>query len=626
MSERILFEVPLTLTVAAPFMTKASDPGRWSMDAVIARVRHGPNKGKPYIAGTLVTGRLREAWDHMRPLAAKARDFDPKADEWLGAKSRDFRPARKRLVIPDMIAEVTAESANSIQRIKIDRARGAVEKGAIQIIEQAAISGSSLRFSGRVQLYAEAREAKTILRHLRAGLVWLTNLGAFRGVGFGRLRSVELGPLAPVASESPPAVDPSGFGMTLALDRPLCVAGRHIADNLFESAEVLPGSVLKGALAQTWAHRLGKSDTSVDAEFDPARPALSEHFSQVRFLHAFPSQDAARRPVQWPNSLVQAPLTAARPDGIYDVALCPVPRLIEGEAPRFQIDWKSGWDDIARRYGWQMTHRELRVRTAISATTRRADERKLFAYELTAPQIEERDPSDPDRTGVKDVAWVSSVDLSLVPFAKQAEVAAQLADLLAGGISYIGKTKARATLQLSARPQARSISADPSLPENCWIVTLQTPALLCDPDSLDQSSGAASLRQAYAAVWTDLSDNSLRLVRYFARQALSGGAYQHSRFRQGAAYEPFMITEAGSVFILESTGSGDPTQKLSQWERHGLPLPEWVRRRYGANGDRWSLWKTCPFLPENGFGEIALNLPDHVHRKPPQARHEGGAQ
>ena len=64
------------------------------------------------------------------------------------------------------------------------------------------------------------------------------------------------------------------------------------------------------------------------------------------------------------------------------------------------------------------------------------------------------------------------------------------------------------------------------------------------------------------------------LVRFFARQRLAGG-YLVLRHQPGKPYNPFLVTEAGSVFVLRPRpGKGDDANKrLDDWLEHGLPLP-----------------------------------------------------
>ena len=46
-----------------------------------------------------------------------------------------------------------------------------------------------------------------------------------------------------------------------------------------------------------------------------------------------------------------------------------------------------------------------------------------------------------------------------------------------------------------------------------------------------------------------------------------------------------------------------------RWMSGGLPLPKWALAEYGQYNR--ALWENCPFVPENGYGEIAVNLAWH---------------
>ena len=99
-------------------------------------------------------------------------------------------------------------------------------------------------------------------------------------------------------------------------------------------------------------------------------------------------------------------------------------------------------------------------------------------------------------------------------------------------------------------------------------------------------------------------------MRFFASQSLAGG-YQVLRFQANKPYNPFLLTDPGSVFVLRASGDIASAQaSIAQWLHAGLSLPGWAQARYGNH------WRTCPFLPEDGFGEVAVNLPCHVEKKP----------
>ena len=83
---------------------------------------------------------------------------------------------------------------------------------------------------------------------------------------------------------------------------------------------------------------------------------------------------------------------------------------------------------------------------------------------------------------------------------------------------------------------------------------------------------------------------------FCASQHLAGG-YLAYRYRPwGKTYHPFVVTDAGSVFLLR----GAPRSRLEALTISGLPLPVFE--------DAAPLtWQNCPFTPENGFGAIRAN-------------------
>jgi hypothetical protein len=389
----------------------------------------------------------------------------------------------------------------------------------------------------------------------------------------------------------------------LTAKAPLCIARRRVDNNLFESEEVIPGGVLKGCIAASWRTSLGlKSDGEIAPGMDQARPELCQHFERLRFTHAFPgTADQKTRPVVAPLSLVKD-----RNGQVRDVALCDGPILLGDPpaAPSFAVDWKSN-DDVQSDFGWPKLHRELRVRTAIDKERRKAKDEQLFAYEMIAPH--------------DDLNWYGQIDLSLVPATDRSAVEAQLRGVLSQGVYSLGKTKARAEVALhqAGTIQTKYVS-NAGARRNHWIVTLQTPALLCDPAQLDETSGGNELFEAYREVWDDLSNHSLQLVRFFAQQSLAGGFYLHRRFQPGKAYNPYLLTDAGSVFVLQPNKGQEAQaqQCIDDWLEHGLTLPQWAIDRYARNGRPGNHWANCPYLPANGYGEIAVNLDVHWSNQP----------
>ncbi len=606
------------LTLKGPILTKSTAAGIHGIDSPVAR----NSEGKCYLPGTLVKGRLRQAMEEI--IAVGGTEFSPHIDDWLGTCSSgdDIRygtvkPSRGQLHFKDFIDQ-NEKPSKTLYRIQIDEQRGAVAKGAYQAIEAPYTSGELYHFTGSVHYFAaNHQEADDIKRYIEIGLCWITSLGAERTIGFGILTDVAVTEtrqaLCSVAHSSvahSTETDPLALEYSLKPLAPFCIARRRVDNNLFESEAEIPGGVLKGCITTSWRTCLGlKSDGEVDVGMDPMRPELCKYFEKMRFTHAFPALTSnAKRPIFAPLSLVKY----EREDettAICDVALCDGPGLLGDKpaAPSFSVDWKSA-DGVRYDFGWPKLRRELRVRTSIDKQHRRALEEHLFAYEMIDPG---------------DAFWYGRVDLSQISDAQdRIKVEAQLRDILRQGVWGLGKTKCQANVMLYSQGTVQPVCiSNPAPRDGLWVVTLQTPALLCDPRLLAETSGRSELSHSYAEGWKQISGNSLQLIRFFARQSLAGGFYLYRRFQYGNVYNPYLLTEPGSVFVLQAeTGrSGDAESCIREWLTVGLPLPDWAIERYKRGGQPGDHWENCPYLRSNGYGEIAVNLNVHWDKRP----HEG---
>ncbi|HJW76558.1 MAG TPA: hypothetical protein VJ787_12990, partial [Thermoleophilia bacterium] len=339
------------------------------------------------------------------------------------------------------------------------------------------------------------------------------------------------------------------------------------------------------------------TETAEQKDFARSLEALGRNFEHVRFSHAFPAPhcEPTVRPVRPPLSLVKA---AGK---LRDVATCHGAGLICGEAPEFAVDWKDR-SDLDKEFGWPEVRRELRVHTAIDPARRAAAEGKLFAYEMIVPQGR---------------SWLARVDLSRVARGERALVESQLRALLDLKLRSLGKTKIVAAARLEPAGTVGDAVGRMAL-DGVHVVTLQTPALLCDPELLNEASDDAVLFQDYASTWQDLSDGALELVRFFGSQSLAGGYYLHRRFRGNEAYVPWLLTDPGSVFVLKIAASRaqDANTAIDGWAKQGLKLPKWAKTRYTRDGRSGDHWSNCPFIPENGYGEVAVDLDVHEKMKP----------
>ena len=637
-----LTELKITMTIRAPFLTKSSAPMDFGLDAVLAM----DNKQRFYIPGTLIIGKLREAWQELASLSVD--NFKPEMADWLGEKSdpnqsddvpeETVLPQRKRLYIEDLVlTETLNEKQEKRQnspnfRIRMDAERGVVEHGAYIATERPFIAGEEVTFEGIARfLFKNEKDTKKLITHLKIGLQWLTQLGANRTIGFGEVIKVEVKQVElEKVKIKPITTNLSQYDLRIIPQTPFCVAERRIAGNLFQSSEVIPGNVLKGTIANMWITLMGAKENLVTESLDASRPHLCRHFDKLRFTHAFPGKQE-NRPVKSPLSLVKVGKQ------VYDVALCEGPVLIKNAAPEFAVDWKDN-SDVQKMFGWPKIKQELRVRTAIEGEKRRALENQLFAYEMIVPE--------------NGIAWYASLDLADVQEKERLKVVEELQSLLAQGVTGLGKTKAYTHINLLAEPAiAKAHQSRLELEEGVWIITLQTPALLCDPNELTaqekQSQNrqkskpsflqrltkktppsekpdaaivnqAAKLNQAYAKVWQQLSDGKLQLERFFATQSLTGGYYLWKRFQKNMPYQPYLLTDAGSVFVLKHTGDIDDAQAvIDKWLKCGLSLPSWAIKRYqlGEEKQEYQYWTLCPYIRHNGYGEIAVNL-EIPYKKP----------
>lgn len=593
------FALQIDLILQGPVLTHSTAVGASGISSPFARNSNNDH----YLPGTLIKGRLRQAWMELHSAAGAAFQIDTvgllgESSDHLNSASYD--PIRGALYFDDLTNK-SDHSDDVRYRIGIDAERGAVKKGFYQVLDAPYQVGESVTFSGAIRFSAtDASIANNIKRDIEIGLRWITSLGAERSVGFGRLLNVTVS--APQqATTTTKAVNATGasvLSLKLSPNAPFCLARRRVDPNLFESDSIISGAAIKGSLASSWRALLGKSPNgAIDTTTDPARAELCRNFEKVRFTHAFPTEKGqAERPVMAPLSLVKV-----NKDQLFDVALAESPILVGKplDAPAFAVDWKSN-SEVQQLFGWAEPDRELRVRTAIDSNRRKAKDEQLFAYEKVVPQK---------------VDWFCQIDLGAVPQSDKLKVEAQLLDLLANGLRAIGKTKVGVAVeaQLMAIP-AKHVSQNVAR-DGVWVITLQTPALLCDQDVILKSG----LLTAYQEALSKLSDNALELKHFFAQQSLAGGRYLWNRFQPGKDYSPWLLTNAGSVFVLTAaTGQDTKAQSfIDQWLAHSLPLPEWAANRYGNH------WTTCPFLPAGGYGEIAVNLDIHWAKYPAQGeRHD----
>lgn len=569
-----MIETTLTvaLTLEGPILTQGNGPGRFGFDMATAR----DASGRAYFPSTLVKGRLREAMAQLR--SAPGVLFDVSDDGLFGKASGRAElgetvpdtPERGCLEFSDFLhKERDEQPLRTRHRIQIDPQRLSVKKGALLVMEDAFGSGNSVVFGGDIRFVSKSNlEAEAIVKALSCGFRWMPQLGAGRTTGFGRIRDVALTASHINLAIQAPSPEKKGrdiIGLTIAIRplAPFCFSQHKIGGNLFESHPFIPGNAIKGCLAEMC--RIAQIE-------------LPEYFDYIRFRHAFPSIGDQRARVA-PLSIVEvnnelrdiAPFKDA-------VVFKRGGRVI---APNFRVDWKSEmFSKCDTAFAWKQPKTELRVRTAMDAKRRKGADGQLFAQELTMPG---------------DITWRGAIDLAAVPEARRGTIGATLRAIIGRRLRYLGKTKAAAEVEITDFAAART-----QLGETCRI-TLQTPALLGDTRFQNETD----LNTCYREIWRAISDNSLELSHFFATQSLAGGNYLWQRFQRAShnpVYRPWLLTDAGSVFILSVRDAARAEKCITQWLSSGLPLPGWAKTEFTSD------WRHNPFLPENGFSEIALDI------------------
>jgi hypothetical protein len=263
--------------------------------------------------------------------------------------------------------------------------------------------------------------------------------------------------------------------------------------------------------------------------------------------------------------------------------------------PVFPIDWKESDRQLAIKHYPQgpRVAKALTIRTAIDAESGTAADEQLFSMETVIPG---------------DTDWGANLSLHHIrDTATRKAVIAELDALLQQApLCNLGKTKALADASLEAPfPYSCEEEWNPQTLETGQSVRLylQSPArLLSTGTALAGVNGEQALFDAYAQAWSALSRGSLALRHFRARQQLRGGHYWWRRYRveQADSYHPEILTDSGSVFVLEVRDAALARPHLQRWRQLGLPQHD-----DGAGGDDW---RHNPFIAANGYGEIAINL------------------
>lgn len=582
--------VPLRIVLRAPFTVRGNATGNFGVDAPLFRTAGGAIA----IPGSLIIGKLAEAFRHIAEAGGAAgqayRDdlikilAEGSKRETVGEHEKtDGREARRLISASDFIWKDEALSTNSIRtRIAMDGVTQTVSDGMLQVLEQAAVPGKELVFEGEVRVTGRVADRELESRIIKA-LEWVLQIGGLRTVGFGEVVSVQQRE-GTIPVPATPAKSNSTIGLRLSFRDVFCVADKRTHSNTFTSSHLVSGAAIKGAIASQILAFQGASGSLGENALALKEPyaSLAHAFDRIRFRHAFPiAKDAASaRKGPLPLSLAMAgeklvDRAGPRFDGR--------PVLIDNKVPQTIGDWKSDMRSrVEKQYGIDTPGIDFRMRTQVDPEHRAAMEARLFA-------IENRRNDTHDFVSIIDVP--DDVDRGAIINA--------LDCVFSAGLAGIGRGGAYCDVSF-CEPQPEDVVAS-------HIMMLKTPALLRVPDPGEFPKLRADYEAAFAAI--GLEGSGFRLKAIYADESLAGHAFMQNR-RRKPDYLPYLLTSAGSVFIFEHD---DPNAKLpASWFRSGLPIPEAVKLFHGFDRQA-EPWRFCPYIPENGYGEVVRYSPEPFH-------------
>lgn len=514
-------------------------------------------------------GLLREAW-----CALNAKVPQPSNEgDLFGSettKNNAYQPERGKVLFSDMVQNEDKYSGH-LTRIRIDENTGTVMDGMLEVIELTRPLGDAATFVGQIIWHGEVRAAQELRTSLQMALRIIPYFGGARSAGFGEhvREKSSIGAPVPETLSKPIAVSAGKtYQVRAQFDRPIAVNVTQLASNIFEGGTVVPGSAIKGALADMLA-----------AGGRVMSPTVSAALSAMRISHAF--------------------AVAPESGKLLDRAL-PLSHVVFESDPKFHSQLGKGddagfdatmgvgsflpdakgkqWSNFRKQLDrcgshfpqWALGH------TKISPELGSAEDRKLFvtmAVDTTAHRYQFQIQL-PDKAAAADIEHIMQT--------------------LHAGLDNIGKTAARMVkVEISSvnpvKPTAASEIA----------IMLETPALFVIPkDGVYQEDPSMMLARYFKHFNLDLKD-------HFCQRRLVGG-YPVLRAKGLKSYRPLTLYSEGSCFELN--GEVADIENFSAFANTGLPV---LREDQNDQLNVETDWKSCLYLPQNGYGEISVN-PDFL--------------
>lgn len=577
--------------------------------------------GEPVLQASHIKGKLREA---LNELIKSGAAINIKLDDFFGIQNDEgiYRPQQGMLQFSDfMLLTQQNIKKSKLTKVSIHDITGTSKENFLQILEKLFESGSETLWAGKIEFVAEdVEKAKQTKELILVGFRWITAFGSSKGSGMGIMKNVKIELKEEAISQQKKPTIPekqTEFNISIELMEDLLVGGVRRTTNFIESEKVISGAVLKGSLASCLNRICGtyplfspidQNNKEVVEKF----PDLAKHFSDIRFCHAFPCPPgSAERPVVLPLSIVK--ISANK---FADVALTDDPILdTELKAPAFHVDWKSTNDEngnnIYQLFGWAEHRIVNKTRTAIQSNLRSAEENQLYTFQYISPY--EFSKNGADKKPQKNL-WISNI---ILPDHLDKETLGKLAEQFYEAITacwnYLGKRRTRIKANFEIGLKSTKMLSNSLIKNGLSIITLQTDTVILNSDEFKNTNQLTDFFQSYNNYWTEISDGLFTLKNFYASQRLMGG-YLFHRYEESSQYYPYFLTEAGSVFVLNANMDmkEEAEDLIRKWLSNGLPLPKWAINKYKSDKP---IWDVFPFVPENGFGEVAVNLSWHWEKQ-----------
>ena len=606
--------------------------------------------GRPALPGTLVKGVFRSALEELADELAQNASLEDEAEtlnelqefiqagfgpgvragtgvdgiEYGGASTvsenqESWEPARGSMNFAGYwLAEKRDFRPTNLTRVEINERLGTVKPGSMLVACSPIAPGQHAVFGGTIECWCSPERIASARTWLTRAACLIDALGGATTVGFGSVNSTSISEpkilrcTVPDSSqcagqESRGKNQTSGFGLRIKPDRPFCFSRPHGRSNVLVSEAFIPGGAIIGAVANALQSPSTKG-------FDD----LEKNLHAIHVSHAYPVADKSSesstktRPEMWP---VPLPLSLACAGETVSDFSSGTAEL--AEAPVFAPDWKSshrkkirGALGIAKETG---PERVSIVRNQINPTTGSAADAALFALDAIDPSGHE---------------WLSNLKLdidALIDGADPWQVLAQFRAALDLGLTGLGKTKARAQVEINEKPWPRQFerTADDDMgleikPGRTVRLLLASGADLMGAVGALPGTGKADRLQSLYQDYFDrvFGENSLALCDWFTREYLAGGRYVYKRFwsSKDSSYQPHVMTAAGSLFVLKVNSSlnddaiEDLKATLDRVRKLGLPADPQLRENVdSAAAPAKTAWQRHPWLPSQGYGEVIVN-------------------